>query len=268
MKKTFLPILILPLFLQSCEKEIPLDYREVDQLYVAEACMTQDETRLRLSTTQNITDNDISGHIVEDAVAVLSCEGEVLDTLRYIGSGMYYSRARGRGTQTYTLDIETDGRHFTSTSTMQHAPQPVSFRFLWKKMLGRRYLFAELKLQDLPGEVNCYFMHIYRNGLGYRWAVLSDEHGPGQELQQLFHCCMEDDIRDGKSDALAENTDVTVEIRSIDRRAYDYFYSMQTMESAGTNPVRNFTGGCLGYFSAFYAVKLNQTFHLSDVEEE
>ena len=52
-KKAFL---LLPLLL-SCEKEIPIDYHETDQHYVAEASLTQNGTNVRLSTTQNVTDN-------------------------------------------------------------------------------------------------------------------------------------------------------------------------------------------------------------------
>ena len=40
MKKILLSL--LPFVLVSCEKEISLDYREVDALYVVEACLTQD----------------------------------------------------------------------------------------------------------------------------------------------------------------------------------------------------------------------------------
>ena len=53
-KKAFL---LLPLLL-SCEKEIPIDYHETDQHYVAEASLTQNGTTVRLSTTQNVTDNE------------------------------------------------------------------------------------------------------------------------------------------------------------------------------------------------------------------
>ncbi len=268
MKTSRLSLLYISgLLLVSCEKEINLDYHETAEKYVVEARMTQDNTIVRLSTTQPVTDNDSYQYEVAGAVMVLSSDGEVLDTLSYEGRGRYFSKVKGIFPNTYTLDIEVEGHRFSSQSTMQRAPRPSGFRFVWKEMVGRRILFAELKIDDIPGEVNYYFMHIYRNGIGYRWAVLSDEHGPGQELQQLFHCCSEDDIKDGDSDALQENTRVTVEIRSIDRRSYDYFYSMQTMSSAGTNPIQNFSGGCLGYFSAYNVVELNEVFHLDEVEE-
>ena len=59
---TFLPL--------SCEKEIDVDYHQVDQLYVAEGLVTQDGTTnrtnrptyVRLTTTQDMTDNVSNGH--------------------------------------------------------------------------------------------------------------------------------------------------------------------------------------------------------------
>ena len=68
--------------------------------------------------------------------------------------------------------------------------------------------------------------------------------------------------------ALQDGDRIEVEIRSIDRNSYDYLYSMQVMDNAGTNPIQNFTGGCLGYFSAYHVEKINLTFRLADIEEE
>ena len=161
-----------------------------------------------------------------------------------------------------------DGRHFQSSSTMQQAPQVNAFRFVWKKVLMERMLFAELKLQDIPGENNFYFMHLYRNGIGYRWAVMNDANNPGEELQQLFNCTTERELDKDKADALKDGDRIRLEIRSIDRRTYDYFYSMQVMENSGSNPVANFSGGCLGYFSAFHVQTRNYVFSRAEIEEE
>ena len=72
----------------------------------------------------------------------------------------------------------------------------------------------------------------------------------------------------GDADALKENDLIRIEVRAIDRASYDYLYSLQVMDNAGTNPISNFTGGCLGYFSAYSYVTLRSTFHRSEVEEE
>ena len=43
---------------------------------------------------------------------------------------------------------------------------------------------------------------------------------------------------------------------------------MQMMDNTGTNPIDNFTGGCLGYFSAYWGVTLNYVYQSSEVEED
>ena len=254
--------------LTACEKEIELDYRQVASLYVAEAMLTQQGTTVHLSTTQDMTDNNHSSHYVGGATIVLSSEGLVLDTLRYAHSGNYTSDVKGVAGCTYDIDIYLDGLHFHSASTMQQEPVMSSFRFVWKDVITERMLFADLRLQDIPHEANYYFMHIYRNGIGYRWAVMTDDHNPGQELQQLFSCTTERDMDKGDSDALQDGDRIRVEVRSIDRTSYDYLYSMQVMDNSGTNPVANFSGGCLGYFSAYHVVNYSTVFRRSDVEEE
>ena len=125
-------------FLSSCEKEIDVDYHQVSQLYVAEGLVTQDGTTnktkkptyVRLTTTQDMTDNVSNNHNLTNATVVLSENGYVIDTLRYWRSGYYVSDCQGFEGSHYTLDIYIDGNHFQSTSVMQAEPQFSSFRFV------------------------------------------------------------------------------------------------------------------------------------------
>ena len=266
--KKYLIFLLLPLFL-SCKKEIPIDYRQVEPLYVAEATLTQTGTNVRLSTTQDVTDNNLRNHVVANATIVLSCRNyDLKDTLRYTYNGYYTSKTVGGPGFTYDLDIYVNDQHFTSSSTMQEVPEVKSYRFVWQKMVSTRILYCDLRIQDDPDRNNYYFIHLYRNNVGYRWAVLNDEKNKGGELQQLLACSTERKMDENDSDALQENDNLRIEVRAIDRASYDYLYSMQVMKTAGTNPTPNFTGGCLGYFSAYSYVMLQTTFHRSMVEEK
>ena len=262
--------LLLLLALTACEREINLDYHSVEPLYVVEAAVTNEHTRVRITTTRDVDVNTVQGSLVENAtVVVTSADGYDNETLRYIGNGFYESGLTGYPGVRYTVDVEIDGRHFTSSSTMQEEPVMNSFRFVWKRVLTEDLLFADLRLQDRPAQTNYYFMHIYRNGVGYRWAVLRDDGNPGGELQQLFTCTTRREMEKADSDdALRDGDAIRVEIRAIDRPAYDYLYSMQLMDNTGTNPVANFTGGCLGYFSAYSVIAHLCVFRLEDVEEE
>ncbi len=259
---------LLLLLLTACEKEIPIDYRDAAGLYAAEAVLTQKECTVRLSTTQSVTDNSTADHNIADATVVLSSEGEVLDTLKYGADGVYKSAIGGMAGFVYDLDIYVGDRHFHSSSTMQEEPQLSSFRFVWKKFFSERMLFAQLRIDDKPRQQNYYFMHIYRNRVGYRWAVTTDEGNPGGELQQLFSCTTERQMDNNDEDALRDGDQIRLEVRAIDRLSYDYLYSMQVMDNSGSNPIANFSGGCLGYFSACHVVTRNYTFRTADVEEE
>ena len=124
---------------------------------------------------------------------------------------------------------------------------------------------GELRFQDIPNEDNWYFIHLYRNNTGLRWSVKRDDVDPNRELQQLFSFAREGS--DDK-DMLREGDRLHLELRAIDHRTYDYFYSMQIMDNTGTNPIQNFTGGCLGYFSAYSQVTYDCVYHEANVEEE
>ena len=120
------------------------------------------------------------------------------------------------------------------------------------RLVNQNVELADLRLEDIPDENNYYFMHLYRNGVGYRWAVMSDRENPGAELQQLFSCTTKRDMDAGTgSDVLFEGDQMRLEVRSIDRPVYDYLYSLQLMNNTGTNPIANFSDGLLGYFSAY-----------------
>ena len=248
----------------SCKKDIEIDYHQVDPIYVVEASVSNDGMEARISETNNMDDNSTQSDIDRAMVVVTGSDGST-NTLTYTRNGFYRSTAKGTPGVEYTIDITFDNNHFTSSSIMQNMPKMNSFRFIRKKIVTENYQMGELMLQDIPNEDNWYFMHIYRNGTGYRWAVKRDDQNPNSELQQLFSFAREgsDD-----EDLLYENDKLHIEVRAIDQKSYDYLYSMQIMDNTGTNPITNFTGGCLGYFSAYSQITYDCVFHEADVEEE
>ena len=250
--------------LVGCEKEIDIDYRSVEPIYVVEASVSTDGMTARVSQTQDVDNNSTTSNVTDASVVVTGSDGSKT-RLSHSKNGYYKSSAKGKVGVTYQVDVEVGGHHFTSTSTMQQMPKINRFHFIWKNIMSERFLVGELLFQDIPNEDNWYFMHIYRNNLGYRWAVKKDDQNPNKELQQLFSIAREGS--DDK-DMLQEGDQLRIELRAIDRRAYDYLYSMQIMDNTNTNPIANFSGGCLGYFSAYSQVTINYVFHADEVEEE
>ena len=258
-------IYVLMLFcLMSCEKEIKLDFHEAESRFVVEGSMSGSGTEVRVSKT-NAMDNNSTTSDVNNATVTITAENGTQTVIPFVRNGYYRSKLAGKAGVNYQLDVAVDGHHFSSTSTMQRTPKINELRMVWKKMLTERYLFADLRLQDIPNESNWYFMHIYRNGIGYRWAVMKDDKNPNKELQQLFTL-----FRDGvgDSDELRDGDELLIVVRAVDQRAYDYLYSMQQMSSTGTNPIDNFAGGCLGYFSAHSEINLVYEFYYQNVVED
>jgi hypothetical protein len=263
--KKYIPLLFCLnlILLSSCKKDIEIDYHQVDPIYVVEASVSNEGMEARISQTNNMDDNSTTSNIDNAVVVVTGSDGSS-KTLTYSKNGIYKSSAVGVPGVEYTIDIQFDGHHFTSSSIMQEMPKMNNFRFIRKKIVTENYQMGELLLQDIPNEENWYFMHIYRNHLGYRWAVKRDDTNPNGELQQLFTLAREGS--DDK-DLLQEDDWLHIEIRAIDKKSYDYFYSMQIMDNTGTNPIPNFTGGCLGYFSAYSQITYDCEFHEADVED-
>lgn len=263
--KKYIPLLFCLnlILLSSCKKDIEIDYHQVDPIYVVEASVSNEGMEARISQTNNMDDNSTTSNIDNAVVVVTGSDGSS-KTLTYSKNGIYKSSAVGVPGVEYTIDIQFDEHHFTSSSIMQKMPKMNNFRFIRKKIVTENYQMGELLLQDIPNEENWYFMHIYRNHLGYRWAVKRDDTNPNGELQQLFTFAREGS--DDK-DLLQEDDWLHIEIRAIDKKSYDYFYSMQIMDNTGTNPIPNFTGGCLGYFSAYSQITYDCEFHEADVED-
>lgn len=260
-------ISLLTLLLTACEREIPLDYHTTQPLYVAEMTLTPSSVSARITTTQDMDETTATRHYVEGATITIGMAGsEWVDTLEYQGQGRYSLPYFAMEGYEFVADIAIDGHHYTSTSKMLSAPVINSFEFVWQDMLTEKVLFGELRLQDKADENNYYFMHLYRNGTGYRWAVMRDTSNPGGELKQLFSCTTQREMdKDTDSDVLHEGDHLRMEVRSIDQRSYEYLYSLQLMSGSGTNPIGNFTNGMLGYFSAYQQAETSLVFHLADI---
>lgn len=261
--KTFVVLMMAVLF-AACEKEIDINYHESEAVFVVEGSISTTGSTVRITRTQAMDDNNLSSDI-SNATVVISSGDSIRERLPYTDNGFYSSRLKGIPGVTYQLDIDLDGHHFTSTSTMQQMPKLNKFRIVRKSMLSENYIFGDVRIQDLINEDNWYFIHLYRNNKGYRWAVLRDDRNPNQELQQLLGLNREGDHG---SDALHEGDYLHLVVRTIDQRAYDYLYSLERMDDTGTNPIDNFTGGCLGYFSAYSEITYDCVFHQSDIEDD
>ncbi|MCD8172125.1 MAG: DUF4249 domain-containing protein [Alistipes sp.] len=264
MKKVpcILPVLVL--LFTACEKEIEIDYRSVETIYVVEGRVTNEVTEVLLTRTRDMDDGSAPSP-QDDATVTLTTGNGIRYNLSFEPDGYY--RAPGlTGTvgERYTLSVSVDGREFTSESVMHDAVAIDGVWFQWLKVMGQRFVIMTFSFRDIPDQDNCYHYRILRNGENYRWNVLQDRGNDGKNIILDIVCMTEKIAEDNKEDdwddILYEGDEIVVELQSIDQRTYDYLFSVGLSGSANTNPIDNFTGGCLGYFAAYSVSRASTVF--------
>ena len=259
--------LLLGLLLCGCERTIEIEYNDSVPRYAIEGWLTPFETIVHVCLTRNMNDT-INASDISNAIVTITDEDGHVEYIPYdpdAGNGGYYiSDYYGEVGHTYRLDVSVDDNHFSSTSKMYDTPHITSFRLVYRSMMSERYIFGDVRLKDFPNEINYYYLHLYRNGIPYRSAVLKDDSNPDGELQQLFAL---NRVGSTDWDVLREGDVLTLQARTIDERSYNYLYALLQMDNTGTNPPDNFEGGSLGYFSAFSAVAHSISYDESTIVE-
>ena len=136
-------LVVLGILMTACKKDIEIDYRQVSPLYAVEASVSNEGMQARISQTNDMDDNTTTSNI-SGATVVITGSDCTSVTLPYVSKGIYKSMTTGIPGVTYTIDIQIDGHHFTSSSTMQKMPTINQFHFIWKTIMKERFQMAEL----------------------------------------------------------------------------------------------------------------------------
>jgi len=258
MNLKFARILILPLLLLqfSCEEVIEIDLEDAESQLVIEAKLqegSQDFTVL-ISRTSSYFDSALPETVETAAVSLQDDQGNSL-SIPHAGNGVYSAAVTGVAGNFYTLRV-TEGEN--TYEAVSYLPQAVN-------LLGLEPQFSEatpftdegyllfMRFEDPAGTDNYYRVLHRVNGVLQNAA---------DDLQ-----VSNDDLFDGGSARLplfqkifTSGDSVEVELLHFDEASYDYFNSLTDIVSQGGgpggasaapgNPTSNWTGGCLGYFSA------------------
>lgn len=241
---------ILPVFLAialfSCEKVIDVDLNEGDPKVVIEGAFTAGETTHRVTITRTLNFNETEPFpVVDNAVVSVTDNLGNNQVLTYAGNGVYettgYTVVEGR---TYTLTVVIDGVTYTANSTVPTAV-PIDELTVLNFMFGGDTVNALVPLRmDPAGEKNFYQFNLFQNGYNRIPGIYlqDDAFTDGIQIQQPIF----DNDNDYESGELA-----FVEMYCIDEPVYNYFFALaQNQTATPANPTSNFSGGCLGYFSA------------------
>jgi hypothetical protein len=260
------------LLLASCTKEINLDYNDIEPVYTIVGAINDDGAEVMVTQTRNMSDSEISAGI-SGATVTLSDNAGRTDSLTYQSDGYYRptSTWTGETGRVYTLSVSVGGQTFTSTSEMKHAVPLDSTAFQWLRISGQRELCFRYHFVDPAGEDNYYCIRIVRNGRVYKWDLNNAKDMDGEVLHKSLLCMDEEKAKENdvayQKKILYEGDRLHIELWSIDRRSYDYLYSLDLGVSNASKTVSNFSGGALGYFSAYHNSCVDTVFHFSDIRE-
>lgn len=264
-------ILSLALLLVACQKDLDIVYRPVPPAYVVEGSISDSPARVHITQTRSMSDS-IRPHGVEVAEVRLSDDNGREETLVYGADGYYHSPSDwvGETGRTYTLNVHIDGQTYSAKSTMMPAASLDSIRFLWLESAGMKMMILKC-FNTLPeGQLNYTHSTVTRNGRFYRSHTFKQINPDYLQAEALIGCTtekkMEEDKPDDQDAILHEGDRIHVELWTIDRPVFDYLFSLRTGRQNASNPLYNFSGNLLGYFSAHHTCAIDTIFHFSDVK--
>lgn len=268
--RKLLYIVSIMLMVIACQKEIDIDYRNIDPVVSIEGRVTNEQIYVHITRSRSMNDS-VKGCGVSGATVTISSADGAEQLVYDNASGYYLSPSRLKGTagRTYRLSVDLEGRHYESLSTMPQPAPITSAQFVWQPVLKNWLLAYQMEITDPDPTVEGYYWYRMdrfavdtkvRRKQGndpYRWNVFDDRGTLDGIIRRDIHCMMElaDDNGDEPEDdqlksRLFDGDTITLRLMTIDRPVYDYYQSLTVGQRMGANPKSNITGGCLGYFAA------------------
>lgn len=262
-------ILLLLLLTLSCQKEIELDYRDIEPVVSIEGRVTNEQVYVLITRTRSMNDS-VKSRGIGGAVVTISSEDGTEQLVYDVRDGYYRSASGMKGVpgRTYRLDVTLDGHQYAASSTMPRQAPIVSTQFIWQSLLDNGMLMYEMWATDPePDERNYYWYRVDRRAKdpkvrqkqgtdAYRWSSFDDRGAINARIYRDIMCVNEEmmdgqDIEDDQLKSILFDGDtITLQLMTIDRAMFEYYQSLSVGQRMGANPISNITGGCLGYFAA------------------
>lgn len=258
-------LIILQLFLmQSCKKEIDIDYHDIEPLTVIEGQLTQNGAEVRITITTPM-DEPMDKTLLTDANVVLTNlttgEEEYLVTDE---KGVFKTATPGIVGNEYELKMSRNGKTYSSRCKMPPAIELLGLEFNWIKMPYDHVAVLQVTFTDDTEETGeCYWVRLYRNGEAYMWNLVTDIYASDGIINDVFMTSRKDLDEEDDATALRNGDIVSASVSPISRKMYDYLEAV----SSDSNGPQLFEGDfCLGYFLASPVVESSVIFHPDEIE--
>lgn len=248
-------IFVVGLALSACEKVIEFDLSGSKATIVIEATITsnKDPFTVLVSKTSpyfGATPSDL----VSGAKVSVRAENGNPKYFTESSPGVYkMEKTLAMANYWYIIDVEYEGITYSARSYLNELVPISDFSFSYFNGFG---------FFDSGYKVNCFIKdpagieNYYRIKLSVNGKAVAEEGKINLYSDKLF---------DGKliglvqhSDVFKETDTITIELQAIDKAAYDYFSTLESISgiemiqsASPANPISNFDNGALGYFSAY-----------------
>lgn len=239
----------------ACEKVIEFDLSGSKEAIVIEATITNNKLPFTVLVSKTSpyfgkkTDNLVSGAKVSTRV-----EGGKPKYFVETEPGVYkLENIRASAGYWYIIDVEYEGITYSASSFMNEPVPIVDLNFSYFDGLG---IFdsgykVNCYLRDPVNKENYYRLKFYVNG-----KPIDDRGEISLYTDKLFDGML---VGLGQRSIVFKETDtLTVELQSIDKAAFTYFLTLESISgnemqqtASPANPISNFSNGALGYFSAY-----------------
>jgi hypothetical protein len=251
------PVILILILLSaiSCTKVININLNDSSPRVIIEGSISDEPSScfIKLSKSVNYNLPNTFPPITGSLITISDNLGNTA-TLIETSPGYYQSPSfHGIPGNTYTVTVSIDGNTYTAVSTMSY-PVPIdtiSQELLFFGNFGGngKMKYVRIQYQDPAGIKNYYrFIEIINGKVSDAILIDNDVLRDGETISQDLV------MRDS---TLKTGDRVTVLLQAIDKEVFTYFAQLsQTLNDFGqsatpANPASNFSGGALGYFSAY-----------------
>jgi hypothetical protein len=241
--------------LAACEKVIEIDLTDSKEVIVIEATITNIKNPIQVfvSKTAPYLGTKTASPVSGATVSIRTEKGKPFYFVETLPGEYVYPNNSLESGQWYICEVEYNGITYTARSYMNNKVPIGDVKFTHFDGLG--FYESGYKvvcfIKDPEKTVNYYRLRYFING------DLVDDHGDLSVFSdKLFNGKI---VGLNQGSFVFQKTDtLVVEIQSIDKAAYNYFFTLksisgfETFQSASpANPISNFNHGALGYFSAY-----------------
>lgn len=274
--KSLFFLILIGLFLQSCEEKIDIELDSSFKRIVVEADLTN-VSKEHLVKIQLTSDYFNSGPIemVEGANVSIS-DGSIVEILSEKQKGYYYTNSNYKGEigKTYTLTIDYNGNSYTAISELKQVAKMDSIKVLPLALtidfpIKAPNVFSVLMYAQEPSSIGDYYLwDIYKNGVLESDTIneknfTSDEFVNGNYISEFPVMDIEADLGDT----------IELEIRSISKSYYEFIFAIFSESYGGgpfsgapSNVPSNFTNGAMGYFNASAVSSVEYVINSDDMD--